>query len=146
MFSAIIQDALPDGYQWLDNLDVLNAIRISSISVLNKFYVRLGIANLNDIETFAQKYNDELCGFTLSPEQQEAVRKIHDLYSKDPELHAKIIEAFLNLWDSFETLKQIRIWYNNLRQNISITSIGRALAHANARRLYSSLPELEELA
>ena len=189
MFSAIIIDnPLPEGNQWLDNLDVLNAVRIPSISSLNKFntyypkilsgytetginkssieyeqamkiiqdsqlpqdilidhqlmknYVRLSIADLADIE-----YNSELGEFNLSHEQKKAVKKIYSLYNQDKELHAKTIEAFLNLWDSFETLKQIKIWYNSIRQNISVTSIGKALAHANAHRLYTDLPSLESL-
>ena len=46
-------------------------------------------------------------------------------------------------WDTYETLKLIRTWWEKLPHSFSITPIGKALAHANAQKYNKKVPDMD---
>ena len=46
-------------------------------------------------------------------------------------------------WDSYEALKMVRLWWDELPHSFDITSVGKVLAHANAKRYNDKVPDLD---
>ena len=65
-----------------------------------------------------------------------------DLYSNDSNLINKVKKAFIGQWDSYETLKKVRVWFENLSAYFSINTTGKALAQTYAKRCYQDFPDL----
>ena len=198
-FSKIVYDALPLGEEWMDHLDVLNAIRTSQISKLKHFeeyyaekllgyidvgidksssdykkalemvekaklprdilcehelrqgYVRLKISDVDNLSSIQIQaiIPVEFEGLSLpvtslkrlSEEQEQTIKEIYSLYASDIKLKEENRIEFFKLWDSFDVLRKIKAWWDNISLGFSITSVGKALAHANARRCDPALPE-----
>lgn len=198
-FSKIVYDALPLGEEWMDHLDVLNAIRTSQISKLKHFeeyyaekllgyidvgidksssdykkalemvekaklprdilcehelrqgYVRLKISDVDNLSSIQIQaiIPVEFEGLSLpvtslkrlSGEQEQTIKEIYSLYASDIKLKEENRIEFFKLWDSFDVLRKIKAWWDNISLGFSITSVGKALAHANARRCDPALPE-----
>lgn len=48
----------------------------------------------------------------------------------------------MNKWDTFDALKIVKEWFNNIPVFFRINSVGKALAQTNAKRCYSGFPDL----
>lgn len=180
---------LPMGIEWLEHLDALGAIRLSSgITTLKKFseyypgvltgyacvgikkgseehkkavellstvniglsgladncfldgYVRLEIVNKNHIDSL--KIADSEGVHNIRPDEKKIFDDIWNMYEKNSALQNKVSRAFIDEWDSFESLKKIHQWWDKIPTAFSITQIGRILAHTNAKRCDPSLPDL----
>lgn len=180
---------LPVGIEWLEHLDALGAIRLSSgITTLKKFseyypgvltgyacvgikkgseehkkavellstvniglsglvdnyfldgYVRLEIVNKNHIDSL--KIADSEGVHNIRPDEKKIFDDIWNMYEKNSALQNKVSRAFIDEWDSFESLKKIHQWWDKIPTAFSITQIGRILAHTNAKRCDPSLPDL----
>ena len=46
-------------------------------------------------------------------------------------------------WDTYESLNLIRTWWEAIPHSFMITPIGRALAHANAKRYNNNVPDMK---
>lgn len=67
---------------------------------------------------------------------------IWDMYSADAKAKQLANAAFMNMWDSYPSLKHLHVWWDSLPIAFSITHVGTVLAHTNARRCDKSIPEL----
>ena len=194
LFSSVSYLPLPDEFNWAYHLDVLNAVRVSSIGTFKKFseyyteqfngYSCVGIQKNSEAyqqaETLLNEANlpitvlveHELNGdfvrlnvpdrehikdidipvlvqpsLTLLRKAQanevEVLNKVWDLYSNDNRWKQEFKKAFMQKWDSFETLKSVRLWWEALPHSITITPIGKVLAHANAKRYNKSVPDIQ---
>lgn len=200
LFSKIIYKRLPEGNSWLDQLDVLNAIRIIPYGTMKKIaslyseqlsgyvdvgidktsedyekaktilrdadlpndiladhelrdgFVRLRIININRIDLVTLHANHKIningqffsfpITVQLSDKQKDAVKEVYSLYEKDEKLKKENIDVFMKKWDCYDNLKALREWWDAIQGSFNITSIGRVLAHANAQRCDSNLPDL----
>lgn len=197
LFGKIIYGELPVGQDWLDHLDVLDAVRINSFGSINKIqaiypvalegYVAVGIkkdseeyiraleilnkAGLNPMDilmqhvlnsdyvriNIPQKATVDTLNFNiitvvnnnpqtlipLSDSQKKAIASIYELYQNDATTKEQNIQKFMTEWDKRPNLKILREWWDNLPSLlIEITSVGKALAHANAQRCDNNLPSL----
>lgn len=79
----------------------------------------------------------------LSYDQRQAMREIYALYDSDIERRKENVTEFFKLWDSFGVLREVKNWWNNIPIAVSITPIGKSLAHANAQKYFSNLPEFD---
>ena len=70
------------------------------------------------------------------------MEEIWDLYSKDEESKRLAVLLFMKEWDSYPSLKNLRVWWDNLSLAFDITHVGTVLAHTNARRCDNTIPEL----
>ncbi|WP_143394557.1 LPO_1073/Vpar_1526 family protein [Fibrobacter intestinalis] len=185
---------LPVSKDWLEELDVLDAVRVSSMGTLKKLeqywsekftgfvtagikkngdkwndisnmlnncglsanflitntllddYVLIPVVDENAIDSFVQtrivvpEGRMDFCPF--SDEQKQVLHQIFSMYDKSPDLLNKVKNAFVEKLDSFEAIKTVRLWWNSIPHAITVTAVGRVLAHANAKRCDPSIPNL----
>lgn len=196
LFGKLFYGELPKGQEWLDHLDVLNTIRLSTFGSMKKTreyysnilsgYVDVGIEKESDNHKkaleiisknnltkdllvghdFNNKYlripvtnrgyiqnlslhkvvmhegKQRVINFPLTKDQLNAVDSIYDLYSKDNNLRQSNIDSLMLEWDKRPNLKALREWWDNIPMALTITSVGKVLAHSNAQRLDKNLPPL----
>lgn len=190
LFDVLPLDHLPDGQDWIDDLDILGAVRFSSIASLVPFldvqfkeldgYTVCGVKAGSDKETEALDKLSEvglpanlLVEHELNPGYKRLpLRHINNfeglsLYSSsDPsasqtELNSDQIKAFRYICNlskdnscdevirgnlkkemfRYPSLVTLINWRDSIRLALRLTSVGRCLASANARRLKPELPE-----
>ena len=61
---------------------------------------------------------------------------------QDSALRQNVKNKFQNIWDSYSSLKKLRIWWEKLPFAFDITRVGTVLAHTNAKRCDSDVPDL----
>ena len=64
------------------------------------------------------------------------------LYEKNEKLQKEVDKKFMDMWDSFESLKKVHDFWDSIPTSYDITQVGRILAHTNAKRCNPSLPDL----
>ena len=69
------------------------------------------------------------------------MEEIYALYNSDTRHREENIKEFFRLWNSFESLNRVKNWWNNISIGISLTPIGKSLAHANAQRYFYGILE-----
>lgn len=115
-------------------------------------YVRLAIRDLKIVDDIVlieqQGKSIEKCQsespkiVPLSCKQKEAIKRIYALYRNDDNLRTLNIAKFMEKWDEFDNLKEIREWWDTIHISFTITPIGRVLAHANGQRHDCTIPVL----
>lgn len=112
---------------------------------LNDGFMRLNVPNKESIShmEFFSDYNPQV-GIKRKIVQQEidALNKVWELYSTDAKILENVKNAFMEKWNQYETLNLIRVWWGNLPYSFTITPIGKALAHANAKRYNNDVPNI----
>lgn len=125
-------------------LDLLANIKLSQeVLINNPFldgYVCLPIFNKNAI------HNMELVNANrtrnLNEKEVNALYSIWDMYDTDDQLQDEVNKKFMDMWDSFESLRTVRVWWEDISRGFSITSVGKVLAHTNAKRCDKRVPDL----
>lgn len=184
---------LPRNNDWIEELDILDAVRFSTLTSLKKLEeywsekysgfvstgIKVGTENftkvMEEIEKNALPSNilipNQLLkdyfilpvinkdsinnlqfinrngAFTqfipLSDNQKECLKNVYDLYDKNIEVINKVKENFTKELDNFANIQKARDFWNAIPYAINVTSVGRVLAHANAKRFESSLPDFK---
>lgn len=173
LFEKLLYLPLPKGMNWLDHLDMLGALRISSLKLrdskeylCSKYdeYACTGLKkesqeynqactllNDNKISQSVLVDNDCLNDYVrlniadingIKSQYQDCIKKIWEMYAKDNTLINEVQNNFINLWDSYDSLRVVRNWWNTIPKAFEISYIGRVLAQTNAKRIDSSLPDL----
>lgn len=186
-----IQD-LPYNQDWLDELDILDALRTSSISTLKKLedyweerfsgffavgikkdgekwdiiekklesvnlstsvlvdnvliegYLLLPIIYKNKIEklVYQTSVDGKMVKSPITEDQKKVLYDILEMYDRSNDLKQKVKKVFVEKIDSYENLKIVRQWWNSIPHALNVTSVGRILAHVDAKRCEPSLPDL----
>ncbi|MCI6998481.1 MAG: hypothetical protein MR936_17335 [Eubacterium sp.] len=113
---------------------------------LNDGYVRLNVRNKNEISniTFPVLTQPNTIGFRkVTGTEVDALYKVWNLYSNDSKLKEAVKKAFMQKWDTYGTLRSVRLWWEALPHSITITPIGNVLAHANAQRRNKKVPQIK---
>lgn len=111
-------------------------------------YVRLPVVEKTAIKSLTMTRNIIVNGQVLSQsspineKEISTLEEIWDLYSKDEESKRLAALSFMKEWDSYSSLKNLRVWWDNLSFAFDITHVGTVLAHTNARRCDNTIPEL----
>lgn len=111
-------------------------------------YVRLPVVTKGEINNLAITRNTMVNGklsivsTPIDEKEVAALKAIWDMYSTDTESTQLAKSAFISMWDSYPSLKQLHVWWDSLPLVFDITHVGTVLAHTNARRCDKSLPEL----
>ena len=196
LFTSLCYRELPTGFNWAYHLDVLDAVRTSSIGTFKKFseyysaifegytcvgiqrdsenhtkaleilreahlpstllvphelndgFVRLDVRDRNSIANIQLTSINQgtlVSQRTLTPTEVDALNQIWSLYTNDPKLAEQIKHAFVEKWDSYDTLSIIRSWWEALPHSFKITPIGEVLAHANAQRYSPKVPRMNNM-
>lgn len=103
-------------------------------------YVRLPIIkrkNINDLQTT----NGDNYRY-INEAEKKTLESIWELYENDAQKATEAHNNFIKLWDSFESLKKLHVWWDDIPYSFSITQVGTILAHTNAKRCDKSIPDL----
>lgn len=112
-------------------------------------YVRIGIPQKANVDELHSTVTEIINGvirtrsIPISETQKECMRKVLELYSKDHTQQELVKKAFADKIHSFPSLSQATNWWNSCKQNVILTSVGRAIAHTNAKSIDSTLPDLD---
>lgn len=169
LYTKLLTHPLPEDDAWIDNLNVVGAINILSGSfykvdklLSSRFdgYLSVGIKSDSNehkkaIEILENNHysKDVLKNNVFLPEYlrlpivnnaelKPELKPILELYSKDKVLQQTINDNFMNKWDTYDALKIVKEWFNNIPVFFRINSVGKALAQTNAKRCYSGFPDL----
>ena len=169
LYSKLLTIDLPEGAAWIDNLNVVGAINLlgGNFDKLGNILSRslngyvctgildgtedhkqaMGILEKNGLPKDYFVPNECLPDYLRLPltntrELNPELKPILDLYSKDKKLQDTAKNNFMNMWDSYEVLKKIKEWFNNIPIYFRINSVGKALAQTNAKRCYPEFPDL----
>ena len=201
LFEKTMYAPLPKGSVWLENLDVLDAIRVSSLGSLKKTdnfyaarlsgyvdigiekesgnyecalavlrdaslpadilcdhalregYVRLNIVNVDRLDSLTiRQYvqldpSDKQKTFPvllpLFEKQKQKIIEVYAMYKKDTRLRNENVARLMEIFENYESLKELRKWWDSLPMSFSITPVGRVLAQANAQRCDPSIPNID---
>ena len=111
----------------------------------NNGYVRLAIPHIEYIGHLTFTSSDGKLKRTLISQDIIALHSIWDMYSKDTMLLNEVRKKFVEEMSKRTHLFAVRNWWNSLPYGFNLTHIGIVLAHANAQRLNSDLPDLVQL-
>lgn len=196
LFGKIFYGELPQGKDWLDHLDILNAVRLSSFGNLKKVreyysnnlsgytdvgikknskdqaeaieildsnelprnllvdhafnsdFQRIPVSNRVHIKEFSLQQivlvggKKAIVPVKLADVQLSAISSIYDLYLQDSKLKENNINLFMAEWEKRSNLRILREWWDNIPMILTITSVGKVLAHSNAQRCDKTLPPL----
>lgn len=118
---------------------------------LREGYLRLGIVRRDKFDLLTLKRKVNLNGLIikipldmqLTEQQKQALSDIYDMYEKDESKHKENIQRFSEMINRYESLKKVQLWWDAIQGSFSITSVGIALAQANAKRCDPRLPDLD---
>jgi hypothetical protein len=79
----------------------------------------------------------------LADEQIKTVNSMYDLYSQDGNLKNSNVDLFMKEWDKRPSLKALKDWWDDIPFSLTITAVGKVLAHSNAQRCDKKLPPLD---
>lgn len=169
LYSRLLTTILPEGDDWIDHLSVLGTINVSSGRFPKAKQIlpeRLNGYVCTGVKAQSDEYNEAISilsdnGFNSSclvpnvcldgyyrlpivhnESLKEPLKPILDLYAKDSNLLNVAKQNFMNLWDSFDSLKEARIWFEKIPFFFRANSVGLALSQTNAKRCYSGFPDL----
>ena len=134
-------------------IELLNKYGISTNILvdheLNEGYVRLCVAQKVQIKDLSlhQVVNingiPQIVNVQLTEEQKLCLNQIFELSSKDAVAIKRVKEKFLEQLNSHEPIKQIIEWRNKVGTAFNLTSIGKVIAHANAKKIDKTRPDLD---
>ena len=196
LFGKFGVDELPIGMEWLDHLDILNAVRVSTISHLKKYeqwmcenipgyfvegirieseeykqvlsmlkdnkipcqilcnhelnegFVRLAVTSKESIDNICLVCNANVNGqeqkieSNLSEQQKEVLHNIYGMCNNEKGKQ-QIINSFSIKVDEYRNLKKVKQWWNAVPYAFQITTVGKTLAHSNAKRIDINLPDMD---
>lgn len=150
LYGKLLTTSLPEKDAWIDNLNIVGAVNILSgnfckINELlsNRFdgYFSVGIKcnscehekaieilEKNHLTKDALKINILLPEYLRLPivcnnELKPKLKPILDLYSKDKTLLQAVNDNFMNKWDTYDTLRIVKEWFNNIPVFFRINSL-----------------------
>lgn len=169
LYTKLLNQPLPEGDAWIDNLNVVGAINVLSgkfnsvaelLSTRLEGYLCVGIKSGTQeheraLEILEQnKFSKEfLRPHELLPEylrlsvvnfsdSREELKPIFALYSKDKSLMQTVRSNFMSKWNSYQVLRTVKEWFDKIPIFIRINSVGKALAQTNAKRCYPEFPDI----
>lgn len=123
----------------LTEMKIPNDILVDN--VLNPGYVRLQINNQRSINSM-YRFIAPNVRIPLTMEEIATLNEIFTMYNKDANLIQRVKQNFSEKWMRRKTLRQLKEWWEKIPCAITITEVGKVLAHVNAQRCDSSLPPL----
>lgn len=127
--------------RFLKNIDSLIENNQKQIKLLEEAAQRLyNIRSDNAIPNVTINYGP--LHVPITENQIIAIKEVWNMYSQDPMLKKQAEENFMNIWDSYEYLHALKLWWDDIPQSFDITQVGRILAQTNAKRCDPSLPDL----
>ena len=64
------------------------------------------------------------------------------MYEKTSKESKTVYENFIKKMETYKNISIVRKWWNSIPYFITITSVGRVLAHSYAKKCDSSIPDM----
>lgn len=132
-----------DSKEYNDAINICNRERLYNIFVENELldgYIKLFFDNRKDIDKLYFILNEK--NIPLTSSQKEAVNAIFDMYDCSDNvrniLHKKILDEALKK----EHIMKVAEWFDSIRQSLSLTMVGRVLAHSNVKEIIPGVPDM----
>ncbi len=142
-----------DSHEYAQALKLMGACNMGpgvfDNNILIDGYVRLPVASRDGISELLMDSivnvdgNMEYRKAPISVERIACLEKVFDMYSKDKDALTRAKSNFSKLLHSFEPIHTAIEWWNSIPYAISLTSVGRAIGHTNAKSIDSTLPDLD---
>lgn len=130
-----------DSEKWEEIDNLLSSVGLSrSVFVNNELlpeFCIIPIINKDAINNLV--FNN---GIKLSSNQKEVLEKIYDMYEKTSNESKTVYENFIKKMETYKNISIVRKWWNSIPYFITITSVGRVLAHSYAKKCDSSIPDM----
>lgn len=133
-------------------LELLSSVSLSTDYLISNDlmpnYVKLPFDDRNDFKDISLTKSEIINGviqqykFDLNDEHKRILKEVLSLYSCDGAVISESKKLLKEEWNRYESLTNLRQWWDALTFQFSITHIGKVLAHTNARRCDKNLPEL----
>lgn len=196
LYKTIIVQPLPTGMEWMEHLDILDAVRVSNFSSFKKLteyleqvfsgafkgflkdseelkvaekqlsesdipltllveneidprFMRLQIINqsrIDDISFVQHTFSNGGIHNSINPlteEQKKVLKDIFNTSSLQGEYIEEYRKAFIAEIEKYQYISETSEWWDKIPHSFSITSVGKVLAHANAKRLNPEIPKLD---
>lgn len=132
-----------DSKEYNDAINICNREGLHNIFVENELldgYVKVFFDNRKDIDELYLVLNGK--NISLASSQKEALNTIFDMYDCSDNvkniLHKKILDEALKK----EHIMKVAEWFDSIRQSLSLTMVGRVLAHSNIKEIIPGLPDM----
>lgn len=169
LYDSLLHINLPEGYGWIDQLSILGAINVLTgdfyklgklLSLRYDGYICVGIKkdseeHENALKTLnAKGYSTEVLienecmpdylrlRIARTSTLKDELKPLLDLYTKDKKLEETAIANFVEIWSTYNNLKTVKDWFENIPAYFTVNSVGKALAQTNAKRCHPSFPDL----
>lgn len=130
-----------DSEKWEEIDNLLSSVGLNrSVFVNNELlpeFCIIPIINKDAINNLV--FND---GIKLSSNQKEVLEKIYDMYENTSNESQTVYENFIKKMETYKNISIVRKWWNSIPYSITITSVGRVLAHSYAKKCDSSIPDM----
>lgn len=105
-------------------------------------YIRLTTPKEIDNISLSRQTQQGTIILPLSEQQKKAFQFANEINFKLDCKDSAMTKSFWSIWDSYQHLKEVRIWWNNLEDYFSITQVGVALANAYIRGKEPTIPSV----
>lgn len=79
----------------------------------------------------------------LNAEQIAALKAVIALYDQNKTLINSVKEHFTSLLSNYPSICKARDWWDSISPMLSLTSVGRVIAHTNSKSINQMLPDLD---
>jgi hypothetical protein len=93
------------------------------------------VEKINGLNVIVQK--------NMTEKQIKCLSDIFGMCTQNKTLREDIKKNFVNMLLSNKETKIIMEWWDSLNMSFDLTSIGKVIAHANAKRIDNMLPDLD---
>ena len=139
-----------DSENYFKAIEILEQNNIASLLIkheLNEGFYRLAIVNKNQLENIEINVFDnrenKIIKRKINDKEKESLKQVLQLYNNSEELKNKIKDNLVNEISKRENLTKVKNWIESIPKSFNITPIGKALANANAQRIYPEFPPLD---
>lgn len=140
-----------DSPEYRNAIELLKGNSISETALVDHElmpeYVRLPLPNKIAIDTLqlVKQNNGEgsAIDYPITDQQKKCFREIWNMYSKDSTLLNQIQKLFGEKQDEYPSIRRAKCWWNEIKGSFSLTSVGKVIAHTNAKSIDPTLPDLD---
>ena len=143
-----------DSEEYQKAIDLLKSAKITNqVLIENEFdsnYVKLPFLRKEYITKINPTIDVNIGGVwyplqvSFTEEQKEVLSQIWDMYTNDVDATNNIKNKFIELLYSFDKIKKVSYWWDNIGTMFNVNSIGRIIGHTNAKNYDPTIPDIDD--
>ena len=144
-FSGFVSTGInKNSEKWVEIDKLLSSVGLRrSILIPNELlqdYFIIPVIRKEEIKNL--KINNGLSLITITFNQIEALEKIYNMYESPLNEQQIVYENFIKKIKNYKNIAIVRQWWNSIPHSITVTSVGRVLAHSYAKKCDHTLPDI----